>query len=380
MPDIMKQPKSKIRQSMIGQNFSSLPKGYSRFLSALKERIQSAQIKAAFSVNRELISLYWDLGRGIVGRQEREGWGSSVIERLAADLQTAFPGIKGFSTRNIWRMRTFYLAYTKDLKKLPQLVAEIGSSKLPQVVAEIPWGQNILLLEKIKDPRQRLWYAQKTAEHGWSRAVLWHQIESGLYEQQGMNKKLTNFSRTLPPKQSNLAHEMMKDPYNFDFLTLGEDAHERELEKGLLNHIRAFLIELGKGFSFVGSQYHLRVGDEDFYIDLLFYHLGLRRFIILELKTTEFKPEYAGKMNFYLSAVDQELRHPGDKPSIGMILCKTKNKIIVEYALRDTHKPIGVSSYKLTHSLPKQLENSLPTIKELEDELGSERRKKRKRK
>jgi len=379
MPNIMKQSKSKMRQSVIGQSFSSLPKGYSRFLSVLKERIKSAQIKAALSVNKELIRLYWDLGRGIIERQEREGWGTGVIERLAADLQTAFPGIKGFSTRNIWKMRTFYLAYTQDLKELPQLAAEIGAPKLPQVVAEIPWGQNILLIEKIKDPKKRFWYAQKILEHGWSRAVLWHQIESSLYERQGMNKKLTNFSRTLPPVQSDLAHEMMKDPYNFDFLTLEEDVHERELEQGLLNHIRAFLMELGKGFSFVGSQYHLQVGDEDFYIDLLFYHLELRRFIVLELKTTEFKPEYAGKMNFYLSAVDQELRHPDDKPSIGMILCKTKNKIIVEYALRDTHKPIGVSSYKLTHSLPKQLESSLPTIKELEEELGGERKNKRKR-
>lgn len=346
-----------------------LPAGYSKFLSALKKRIRSAQVKAALSVNKELILLYWDIGSEIAKRQEKEGWGKGIIESVAKDLQKEFPGVEGFSERNIWRMRAFYLAYAGEQLKLAQPVREAEKSKLPQVVAEIPWGQNILLLEKIKNPIQRFWYAQKVLENGWSRAVLWHHIDAKLFERQGQVKKLTNFKRTLPAPQSDLANEMLKDPYNFDFLTLREGALERDLEKGLLDHIRQFLIELGKGFAFVGSQYHLNVGGKDFYIDLLFYHLKLRAFIVIDLKTTEFEPEFAGKMSFYLSAVDQSFRHETDQPTIGIILCKTKNKLIVEYALRDSHKPIGVASYKLTHFLPKQLKLSLPTTTELENEL-----------
>lgn len=334
--------------------------GYAEFLAELKGRIRSAQIKAALSVNRELILLYWDIGHQIVEQQEKEGWGGAVIERLANDLQKDFPGIKGFSPRNIWHMRAFYLTYPGEVKKLPQ------------AVAEIPWGHNVLLFEKIKDSAERLWYAQKTVEHGWSRAVLWHQIDTKLYDRQAKKLKTTNFPKTLPPTQSDLALEIIKDPYNFDFLTLADDAREKELEKGLLLHLREFLIELGKGFSFVGSQYHLEIGNEDFYIDLLFYHLRLRCFIVIDLKRTEFKPEYAGKMNFYLSAVDDLLRQPGDHPSIGIILCKTKKHVIVEYALRDARKPIGVSEFRVTAALPEPLKGSLPTIEELESELAGE--------
>lgn len=337
-----------------------LPAGYAEFLTTLKVRIRSAQVRAVVSINRELILLYWDIGRQMVERQEKEGWGAGVIERLANDLQGDFPGIKGFSPRNIWRMRAFYLAYSA------------AGPKLPQAVAEIPWGHNVLLFEKIKDSSARLWYARKSVEHGWSRAVLWHQMDTKLYERQGKKLKATNFLRTLPPAQSDLALEMVKDPYNFDFITLAEGARERELQKGLLAHIREFLIELGKGFSFVGSQYHLEVGKEDFYIDLLFYHLRLRCFVVIELKMIEFKPEHAGKMNFYLSAVDDLLRQPGDNPSIGIILCKTKKHLIVEYALRDARKPIGVSEFRVTTALPASLKSSFPTVKELESELAGE--------
>jgi predicted nuclease of restriction endonuclease-like (RecB) superfamily len=232
---------------------------------------------------------------------------------------------------------------------------------------DIPWGHNVVLLEQLDDNGKRFWCAQQTVEHGWSRNVLVHQIELGLHKRQG--KAPTNFKQTLPPPQSDLAQQLVKDPYTFDFLTLSEEAHERDLEKGLLEHIQRFLLELGVGFAFVGSQVHLEVGGEDFYLDLLFYHLRLRAYVVIELKTGPFKPEYAGKMNFYLSAVDDRIRHPEDRPSIGIILCKTKNRLIAEYALRDAHKPIGVSEYHLTRSVPEDLKPSLPSIKSLEDEL-----------
>jgi predicted nuclease of restriction endonuclease-like (RecB) superfamily len=252
-------------------------------------------------------------------------------------------------------MRGLYLPY----RQRPEVV--------PQLVAQLPWGHNILLLEKIKDDSERDWYMRQTIEHGWSRNVLVHQIESKLYDRQG--KAQSNFTRTLPTPQSDLAQQLLKDPYNFDFLTLGDDAHERDLERGLLDHIRSFLLELGVGFAFVGSQYHLEIGDRDFYIDLLFYHLKLRCFVVIDLKMTEFEPEFTGKMNFYLSAVDDLLRHPEDAPSIGLILCKSRNNVIVEYTLRDTGKPIGISAYELTRSLPEKLQGNLPTIEELENEL-----------
>ena len=345
-----------------------LPKGYVELLEDLKTRIRTTQIKATLSANRELIRLYWDIGKAIVERQRKEGWGKSVVERLARDLQAEFRGISGFSPQNMWYMRAFYLAWTAEAANLQQPVGELDGENLPHPVGEIPWGHNIVLLEKVKSLARRLWYAEKTIEHGWSRAVLVHQIESGLHERQG--KAVTNFDRTLPPPQSDLARQALKDPYVFDFLTLTNDAAERELEQGLLAHIRRFLLELGTGFAFVGQQYYLEVGGEDFYIDLLFYHLRLRCYVAIDLKVEPFKPEFAGKMNFYLSAVDDLLRHPDDKPSIGLILCKDRNKVVVEYALRDTRKPMGVAAYRLTTSLPKDLKGSLPTIEELEAELS----------
>ena len=352
---------------------ASLPPGYGRLLEDLKDRIRRAQVRAAVAASRELIRLYWDVGREIVRRQTEEGWGKGVVNCLAADIQQAFPGIEGFSARNVRRMRAFYLAYAPEVAILPQLVAQFESGDLPQAVAEIPWGHNSVLLDKLGSPAERLWYAEKVVQHGWSRAVLVHQIELDLYGREG--QAITNFSETLPPVQSDLAQQVLKDPYVFDFLTLADEARERELERNLLEHLRDFMLELGVGFAFVGSQYHLEIDEKDYYIDLLFYHLKLRAYVAIDLKVEEFKPEFAGKMNFYLSAMDDRLRHADDRPSIGIILCKARNRVTVEYALRDTRKPIGVSKYRLTAALPKALQSSLPTIQQLEKELNAASRK-----
>ncbi len=330
--------------------------GYDELLRDLKARIGQAQVRAALAVNSELVMLYWSIGRDILVRQQQQGWGAKVVDRLAADLRRAFPEMKGFSRTNLLYMRAFAEAYPDE-----QFVQ--------QAVGQIPWGHNVRILDQVKDVQAREFYIRQTVQHGWSRTVLEMQIESNLYGRQGGGT--TNFERTLPAPQSDLARQLLKDPYNFDFLTLGQEAHERDLERGLVEHIREFLLELGVGFAFVGSQYHIEVGGQDFYLDLLFYHLRLRAYVVIELKVTEFKPEYAGKMNFYLSAVDDLLRHEQDQPSIGIILCKTKNKVVAEYALRDTQKPIGVSSFQLTESLPEKLQGSLPTIEELEEELST---------
>jgi predicted nuclease of restriction endonuclease-like (RecB) superfamily len=273
----------------------------------------------------------------------------------------------------VWRMRAFFLAYAPKVAILTQLVSEFEGAILPQAVSEIPWGHNIVLFQQLKDPDQRLWYAEKIVQNGWSRAVLVHQIELDLYSRKG--RAITNFAETLPPLQSDLAQQVLKDPYVFDFLTLGDDARERDLERRLIEHLRDFVLELGVGFAFVGSQHHIEVDEIDYYIDLLFYHLKLRAYVAIDLKVEKFKPEFAGKMNFYLSAIDDRLRHPDDQPSIGIILCKSRNRVTVEYALRDTRKPIGVSKYRLTSALPKELKSSLPTIEQLERELKSASRK-----
>jgi predicted nuclease of restriction endonuclease-like (RecB) superfamily len=324
-------------------------------LEDLKNRIRQAQVRAALSVNRELVLLYWHIGREILQRQQQEGWGAKVIDRLARDLSREFPDMKGLSRRNLKYMRSFAEAWPNE-----QIVQ--------QAAAQIPWFHHVVLLEKVKDPAERLWYIQQTIEHGWSRNVLIHQIESRLYQRQG--KAITNFNSTLPSLQSDLARSLLKDPYVFDFLSLGPQVQERELEQALLNHLRDFLLELGRGFAFVGSQYCLEVGGEEFYIDLLFYQLRLRCYVVIELKVGEFKPEYAGKMNFYLSAVDDLLRHPDDRPSIGLILCKSRNRLVVEYALRDMTKPMGVATYRLTEALSADLQKHLPSIKELQQRLG----------
>jgi predicted nuclease of restriction endonuclease-like (RecB) superfamily len=335
----------------------TLPRGYEDFLKDLKDRIRTAQIKAALSVNRELVLLYWSIGKDILARQKEHGWGAKVVERLATDLRREFPEMTGFSPRNLKYMRAFAEAWPD-----PQIVQ--------QAAAQIPWFHNCVLLDRVKGAQAREWYIRQTIANGWSRNILVHQIETDLYRRQG--KALTNFPTTLPPPQSDLAQQIVKDPYNFDFLTLTAQAQEREVERGLIEHIRDFLLELGVGFAFVGSQYPLDVGGQEFRLDLLFYHLRLRAFVVVELKAGEFQPEFSGKMNFYLSAIDDLLRHPDDKPSIGIILCKSKNKVVAEYALRDLRKPVGVSEYRLTEALPKVLQHSLPTVKQLEAELKQE--------
>ncbi|MEZ2240786.1 YhcG family protein [Microcoleus sp.] len=335
-------------------NNLSIPEDYHDFLRELKGRILQAQVRAILSVNRELVLLYWQIGRDILNRQQQQGWGTKVIDNLATDLRTAFPEMKGFSPRNLKYMRSFAEAYPDE-----QFVQ--------QVVAQIPWGHNLRILDAVKDPVEREWYIRQTIEQGWSRNVLVHQIETGLYRRQG--KADTNFSRTLPNPQSELAQQLLKDPYNFDFISLSQESQERELEKALIDRIRDFLLELGVGFAFVGSQYHLEVEGEDFYIDLLFYHLHLRCFVVIDLKVEAFKPEFSGKMSFYVSAVDDLLKHRDDMPTIGIILCKNKKQKIVEYALRDLNKPIGVSTYQLREALPEQLQGSLPTVEQLEAEL-----------
>jgi predicted nuclease of restriction endonuclease-like (RecB) superfamily len=332
-----------------------IAEGYAEFLQALKTRIQQAQVRAALSVNRELVVLYWHIGREILQKQQAQGWGAKVIDRLAKDLRREFPDMKGLSPRNLKYMRALAEAYPDE-----QFVQ--------QVVAQIPWGHNVRILDYVKDPTAREWYIRQTFENGWSRNVLVHQIQTGLFERQG--KAVTNFARTLPSPQSDLAQQLLKDPYNFDFLSLGQEFHERDVERSLLINIRDFLLELGVGFAFVGSQYHLEVGGEDFYLDLLFYHLKLRCYMVIDLKIGKFTPEDSGKMNFYLSAVDDLLRHEQDAPTIGLILCQTQNRLISEYALRDMKKPIGISAYEMTRSLPEELKGSLPTIEEIEAELG----------
>ena len=329
-----------------------LPPDYPKLLEEIKARVHASRIRAAVSVNRELILLYWEIGRLILQRQEAEGWGARVIDRLSVDLNREFPDQKGFSARNLKYMRKFAESYPE--REIVQ-----------QAAAQIPWFHNCMILDKVQDAVQREWYTRATMEHGWSRAVLVHQIESDLYGRQGT--ALTNFQVTLPAPQSDLAQQLIKDPYHFDFLGLGQDISERQLEKALIGRLKDFLIELGKGFAFVGQQYHLDVGGEDYYLDLLFYHLHLRCYVVIDLKVVPFKPEFAGKMNFYLSAVDDRMRHPADQPSIGLILCKERNRLVVEYALRDTTKPMGVATYRI---LPRRLKGELPTATEIKRGLG----------
>jgi predicted nuclease of restriction endonuclease-like (RecB) superfamily len=330
----------------------SLPAGYLQALEDIKERVRAARLRASLSINREMILLYWEIGRLILQRQATEGWGARVIDRLSDDLGREFPDIKGLSSRNLKYMRAFAEAYPTR-------------AFVQEVLAQITWYHNITLLEKVKDQVQREWYSRATIEHGWSRAVLVHQIESDLYSRQGT--ALTNFPTTLPAPQSDLAQQLVKDPYNFEFLGLGPDVSERQLEKALTERLKDFLLELGRGFAFVGEQHHLDVAGEDYYLDLLFYHLHLRCYVVIDLKVVPFKPEFVGKMNFYLSAVDDQLRHPDDQPPIGLILCKERNRVVVEYALRDTTRPMGVATYRV---LPRKLKGELPTAREIEKGIG----------
>lgn len=374
----------------VSVSLSPSPADFSRLLKEVKTRIQQSQVRAILAVNAELVRLYWDIGRMIGRRQKQEGWGAAVIPRLARELRNELPEVKGFSERNIDRMIAFYRAYPTPSDFSPPPVAKLGSSaKVPQAVAKmpvtpkvrqpavplldslvwlVPWAHHVVLIEKVKDQRDRLWYMQQAIANGWSRNVLLMMIKSDAHLRQG--KALSNFEWLLPSPQSDLVRQTLKDPYIFDFLTLEEPFRERELETNLLHQLERFLLELGQGFAFVGRQVHIEVGETDFYVDLLFYHLRLRCFVVIDLKKGEFKPEHAGKMNFYLSVVDDRLRHESDQPSIGLILCQDRNQIVAEYALRGADKPIGISEYELTRALPPGLKSALPTVEEIEAELS----------
>jgi len=327
----------------------SLPStpSYAALLKSIKERIQTAQVRAAVAVNQELVLLYWGIGREILSRQAQEGWGKNVIPRLSRDLASEFPEMKGLSPRNLGYMKAFAEAWPDE-------------PILQQPAAKLPWFHNCIILDRIKNQAERLWYIQAAIEHGWSRNVLVVQIEAGLYRRQG--KSITNFTKALPAPQSDLAQQLLKDPYNFDFLMLSKDADEREVETGLVAHIQKFLLELGTGFAFVGRQYPLAIAGDDYRLDLLFYHLKLRCFVVIDLKTGPFQPEYAGKMNFYLAAVDDMLKHPSDNPTIGLILCKGKRELVVEYALRNLATPMGIAEFRHLEELPAELKGSLPSI------------------
>jgi predicted nuclease of restriction endonuclease-like (RecB) superfamily len=331
------------------------PAGYTAWLAGLKTRIHAAQQRAALAVNRELVLLYWQIGRDILARQAEQGWGARVIDRLAADLRTAFPDMKGFSRANLMYMRAFAEAWP-------------DAAIVQQAVGRLPWGHNLVLLTRLKRTEQRLAYAHAAIEHGWSRNVLNIHIETRLLERTG--QAITNFTDRLPAPGSDLARQALKDPYLFDFLDVGREAGEREIEASLVRHITRFLLELGAGFAFVGRQVHLEVGDDDFFIDLLFYHLKLRCYVVVELKAEKFKPEHMGQLSFYLTAVDRQVKADQDNPTIGLLLCKRKNKVVAEYALRDTIAPIGVAEYQLIESLPAELQTSLPSIEQIERELA----------
>lgn len=336
---------------------TEMPHHYAETLLKIKARIQQERLRVVMSANSALVVLYRDIGAMILERQRTEGWGAQVIDRLSLDLTKAFPGMKGFSPRNLKYMRAFASAWPEK-------------SIVQQAVAQIPWSHNLILLEKLGDPKVRLWYARKSIEQGWSRDILAIQIERELHRREG--KAIGNFRKTLPPQTSDMAGQVFKDPYLFDFLGTADPRAEREVEQGLVNHIQQFLLELGAGFAFVGRQVHLEFSDHDYYIDLLFYHLKLRCYVVVELKAVPFDPAFVGKMNMYLSAVDDLLRHPQDQPAIGLLLCRSKNKVVVEYALRDIRKPIGVAQWqtKLVEDLPKELKGSLPTVREIEAELS----------
>jgi predicted nuclease of restriction endonuclease-like (RecB) superfamily len=334
-----------------------LPPDYADWLAGLKIRIHSAQQRATLSVNRELVLLYWQIGRDILERQGREGWGAKVIDRLARDLRGAFPDMKGFSPRNLKYMRAFAEAWP-------------DAEFVQQAAAQLPWFHLCTLIDKLKSPESRNWYLAKAIEHNWSRNVLVMQIETGLRERKG--KAVNNFPQTLPGPQSDLARESLKDPYRFDFLGLTEEAQEREIERALVKHVTRFLLELGAGFAFVGRQVLLNVGGDEFFIDLLFYHLKLRCYVVIELKGGKFQPEHLGQLGFYLTAVDRQVKNEQDQPTIGLLLCKTRNKVVAEYALGDKNQPMGIAEYHLADSLPAELKTNLPSIEEIEQALGGD--------
>jgi len=357
---------------------------YTRWLKEIKYKIKRVQIRASLAASRELILFYWDLGESISRKLQENIWGNKVIDQLSKDLTSEFTGVQGFSRRNLYYVKKFYEFFSgfSDTDVIvPQVGAQLKNGIVPQAGAQtvppvihlvgghLPWSHIKIILDKIKDHQAALFYIYETIENGWSRDVLALQIKSGLYSRQG--KAITNFKTTLPEPQSDLAQQTIKDPYSFDFLTFTKPYNERDIENQLIDHITKFLLELGKGFAFVGRQYHLEVGDSDYYLDLLFYHIKLKCYVVVELKNTKFIPEYAGKLNFYLSAVDSLLKSETDHPTIGILLCRDRNRIETEFALRDINKPMGVSEFTLTENLPENLKGSLPTIEEIEADFDS---------
>lgn len=329
---------------------------YAEFLAGIKQSIRSARIRASRTVNRELIDLYWDIGREIVGRQERHGWGKSVVERLATDLSVELDGVSGFSAQNLWYMRQLYVEYC-------------NTPDLQQLVGEIPWGQNLLIMSRVKDLGARRYYLEMTAELGWSRNVLLNQIKARAYERHDLAPKQHNFAGTLPKHLAEQADKAMKDVYMLDFLGITKPVVEREMERRMVNRIRDVILELGYGFSFIGNQYRVTLEESEYFIDLLFYHRKLKCLVAIELKSGDFKPEYAGKMNFYLNILDDFVREPDENQSIGIILCAGSKRIEVEYALRSINRPMGVSEYTLTRELPRELAGKLPNAKQIEEEI-----------
>ncbi len=335
-----------------------LNKDYVDFFSGIKERLKTAQIRAALAANHELIKFYWELGRDLIEKQKNHQWGSRFLEQFSHDIRQDFPAMQGFSVRNLENMRKFASVY-------PQL------EFTKQAVSQLPWGHIVRLMQMVKNDVEREWYAQQAIKNGWSRSMLEIQVESELYNRQAViNKKTSNYHEHLSAAQSDLANEILKDPFNFDFLTIHGKAHERAVEDALVTHIRNFLIELGQGFAFVGSQVPLTFDDQEFFVDLLFYHLHLRSFVVIELKATKFKPEHTGQLGFYMTAVDELMRKEGDNQTIGILLCKSKNKVVAEYALRNMKAPIGISEYTLSKAIPKAFKTSLPSVEEIEAELN----------
>jgi len=342
-------------------------KTYSTWLKELKQKVRLVQIKAAVKVNSELLRFYWELGLDIVDKQKNTKWGDGFLNQLSQDLSSTFPDMKGFSKRNLELIRKWYRFWSDSTLIAKQLATQTESVHIIPIF-QIPWWHNIVIITKIQNSDKALFYVNKTIQNNWSRSVLTHHIESDLFKREG--KAVTNFEATLPAPQSDLAREILKDPYNFDFLTLTEKHNEKELENALVNHVTKFLLELGAGFSYIGRQYNLEINGDEFFIDLLFYHVKLHCYVVVELKSVKFKPEFAGKLNFYISAVDGILKSERDNPTVGILICKSKNNTVVEYALKDVHKPIGVSEYIITKNLPDEFKSSLPSIEEIEAELS----------
>lgn len=367
---------------------------YAEWLTDLKLKIRRNQVKAAIQVNETLLRLYWDMGREINERQKESRWGSGFLAQLSKDLMAEFPDMKGFSRSNLQHIRSFYAFYVgvnpiceqaahKLVPDVSNGICEQAARKLeivanddttsniicsiPEEIFRIPWWHHIILMRKCKTPQEALFYVHKTIEGNWSRSVLLNMLDTGLYEANG--QAITNFSSTLPVPQGELARETLKDPYVFDFLTMRESYNERELENALTDNITRFLLELGTGFAYVGKQVRIQVGEEEFFLDLLFYHLKLRCFVVVELKTVKFEPSQLGQLGFYVTAVNEQLRHPSDNETIGLLICKTKDKVVAEYALKNAAQPLGISEYQLSRLLPDEIKSSLPTIEEIEAEL-----------